>query len=143
MERIPELRRRLNEFAATRLRPDDLEGEVAIDAELSFSDLSAALVEEVEQLAPYGYGNRRPVFASRDTRLAGRPRLLQEKHLKMQVVQQSRILDAIGWRKSAWMGQLGNPSASLDLAFTLDLNRYQNQTTMQLELLDIVTRTEP
>ena len=142
VERIAELRRRLNEFASTRLRPDDLEREVAIDAEVSFSELSEALVEELEQLAPYGYGNRRPVFASRDARLSGRPRLLQEKHLKMQVAQQSRILDAIGWRKGAWMEQLRNPNASLDLAFTLELNHYQNQTTLQLELLDMISRAD-
>jgi single-stranded-DNA-specific exonuclease len=142
VERIAELRRRLNQFAAQRLGPNDLEGKVAIDAEVSFSDLSEALVEELDHLAPYGYGNPRPVFASRDARVSGRPRLLQEKHVKMQVAQRGRVLDAIGWRKSAWMEQLGNPAATLDLAFTLDLNHYQNQTTLQLELLDIITPSE-
>ena len=137
-ERIPELRRRLNEFAALHMRPDDLEAEMEIAAEVSFKDISPALIEELEQLGPHGYGNPRPVFASRDTRSSGRPRLLQEKHLKVQVMQQRYTLDAIGWRKSAWMDQFRDPAASLDLAFRLGLNHYQNQTTMQLELLDMV-----
>ena len=135
-ERIAELRRRLNEFAARRLLPRDLEQEVSIDAEVSFGDLSPALMEELERLAPHGYGNPRPIFSTRDVRLSNRPRLLQEKHLKAQVAQQGHVLDAIGWRKSEWIEQLSTPGSSLDLAFHLALNHYQDQTTVQLELLD-------
>ncbi|MCZ6752782.1 MAG: single-stranded-DNA-specific exonuclease RecJ [Acidobacteria bacterium] len=141
--RIEELRRRLNEYAAARLGPDELEPEMNVDAEIRFEDISPEMVEELERLAPHGYGNPRPVFSTRDAQVSGRPRLLQDKHLKMQVAQQGRVLDAIGWRKGAWLEKLtnGGSSFSLDLAFRLERNYYMNQERLQLELLDLITRT--
>ena len=143
VERIEELRRRLNEYAAARLGPDELEPEMNVDAEIRFEDISPEMVEELERLAPHGYGNPRPVFSTRDAQVSGRPRLLQDKHLKMQVAQQGRVLDAIGWRKGAWLEKLtnGGSSFSLDLAFRLERNYYMNQERLQLELLDLITRT--
>ena len=89
----------------------------------------------------------RPVFSTRDAQVSGRPRLLQDKHLKMQVAQQGRVLDAIGWRKGAWIEKLTNggsgPGFSLDLAFRLERNYYMNQERLQLELLDLITRSGP
>ena len=58
-------------------------------------------------------------------------------------MQQSRTLDAIGWRRPEWFEQLRDSISPLDLAFSLALNHYQNQTTMQLELLDIISRSAP
>jgi single-stranded-DNA-specific exonuclease len=141
VDRISELRRRLNEFAAERLRADHPEPELVVDAEVSLADLTPQLVQELEQLSPFGYGNPRPVFSACNIRLSGRPRLLQDKHLKFQVAQGGRTLDAIGWRKGGWMEKLQDPSCSLDLAFSPSLNYYQNQTTTQLELLDLISQS--
>ncbi len=142
-DRIAELRRRLNEYAAGDLRAEDGGPGIEVDAEVSFADLSPALFEELEQLAPFGSGNPRPVFLARDVRVLGRPRLLQEKHLKMQVVEQACSLDAVGWRKANWLERLNVADASLDLAFHLGLNHYQNQARLQLELLDLDCRARP
>ena len=95
VENIPELRQRLNEFAANLLRHEDLEPQLEIETELSFSDLSTSLVEELSLLAPHGYGNPQPVFAARNTRPSGQPRLLKERHLKVKVAQHDCVLDAI------------------------------------------------
>jgi single-stranded-DNA-specific exonuclease len=135
-ERIVELRRRLNEYAARHLRPEDLIPQLAVDAEVSFADLSPALLEELEQLAPFGCGNPRPVFCARGVRLHGPPRVLQEKHLKMRVVQQNRTFEAVAWRKATLLPTLLHPDPTLDLAFHLDQNHYQGRTTLQLELMD-------
>ncbi len=142
VERIPELRRRLNEFAARRGSEGHAEPELEVDAEVSLADLTPQFVRELEQLGPYGFGNPRPVFSARHAHLSGRPRLLQEKHLKCQVAQEGRSLDAIGWRKGGWMEKLQDPSSSLDLAFSPSLNHYQNRTTTQLELLDLVVGSD-
>lgn len=141
VERIAELRQRLNEFAASRLGPASLDPELEIDAEVSFAEISPKLIQELEQLSPHGYGNPQPVFAVRGTRVFGQPRLLKEKHVKFQAEHKGRVLDAIGWRKAAWMARLAGSSGTLDLAFTLSLNEYQNQSTVQLELLDLLSRS--
>src|SRR5215210_7720919 len=52
-DRIPELRRRLNEHAASSLSDEDLLPVLHIDAELPPSALSLSLTEELKRLEPY------------------------------------------------------------------------------------------
>ena len=137
VERIPLLRQRLNQFAARRPHTDNLEPEMLIDAEVALTDLSTEEVYQLEKLGPHGYGNPQPVFVARNTGLSTPPRLLQEKHLKLQLVQQGCYRDAIGWRKGAWFDQLSKQTTGIDLAFHVSLNHFQNRTQTQLELLDL------
>lgn len=137
-ERIEELRRRLNAYATRRLSRAELEPEIQIDAEISFRDLSPAVLEELHQLAPYGCGNPRPVFCARGVERKGPARLLKEKHLKMEVCQEGLSFEALGWRKGSWLAQIQAGSPSLDLAFHLERNEYREPPSVQLELVDLV-----
>ncbi len=139
-ERIGDLRRRMNEYAARHLAADDFVPELELDAEISLSDLSAEMVRELECLAPYGYGNPRPVFGCRAVRFQGRPRLLREKHLKMQVAQGGRAFTAVAWRKGPWLERLDHLAASdaaFDIAFSLTQNTFQGESRTELELADV------
>ncbi|OFV94684.1 MAG: single-stranded-DNA-specific exonuclease RecJ [Acidobacteria bacterium RIFCSPLOWO2_02_FULL_61_28] len=136
-ERIGELRRRLNEYAAPRLDPADLVPELELDTEVSFGDLTPETLSDLERLAPHGYGNPRPVFCSRGVGLRGRPRLLKEKHLKMQVAQEGRVFDVIAWRKGYWLERLAKTNLPFDLAFRVAQNSGSLATRIELEALDL------
>jgi len=136
-ERIGELRRRLNEYAAPRLDPADLVPELELDTEVSFGDLTPETLSDLERLAPHGYGNPRPVFCSRGVGLRGRPRLLKEKHLKMQVAQEGRVFDVIAWRKGYWLERLAKANLPFDLAFRVAQNSGSLATRIELEALDL------
>src|SRR6266704_2242015 len=56
-EHIPELRRRLNEHAASCLTEEDLEPIVAIDAEVDPQALRFQLAQDLTALEPFGAGN--------------------------------------------------------------------------------------
>ena len=66
-DRIADLRKRLND--ASLLTKDDLEEVLHLDMELPPSVLSIPLIREWEALAPYGNGNKQPLFAARKIRL--------------------------------------------------------------------------
>ena len=68
-DRIAEFRRRLNAHAAACLSEDDLHPSVLIDAELSSEAVTFALANELAALEPFGAGNPRPVFLTRDLRV--------------------------------------------------------------------------
>ncbi len=142
-ERIPELRERLNAIASTRLAPETAQRAIRVDAQVSLDELSPALIDDIEKLAPYGYGNPRPVFGAREAWVCGQPKVLKEKHLKLQAGQQGRILDAIAWRKSEWLERLQSPRQHIDIAFQVERNDYQNQARVQLVLLDLIPRSNP
>ena len=143
-DRIADLRERMNQYAERCLAPDDFIPDLELDGEISLSDLSPETVLELDRLAPHGYGNPRPVFGCRDVRLQGRPRLLKERHLKMQVAQGGLVFTALGWRKGPpWMERLehlerrAGPDAAFDVAFCLTQNAFQGESRTELELLDL------
>jgi len=134
--RITELETRFEAHSRATLSPEDLEPALRVDGEVNLAELDLSLYKEVQRLEPYGFGNPTPVFAARDALLLAPPRILKEKHLKLRVGQGAFSFDALGWG----MASQGTGLASgqrVDLAFTLDENRYQDSTTLQLILKDI------
>ena len=76
-ERIPELRRRLNAHAAARLTAEDLQPRVNIDAELSAEAITFELAKQLSALEPFGAGNPRPVFLTRNLRVMSEPLVMK------------------------------------------------------------------
>ena len=68
-DRIGPFREALNRVAHERMDRGQLSPSVELDGELPLLDLTESLMREMEALAPFGTGNLRPVFLSRDARL--------------------------------------------------------------------------
>ena len=135
-DRIAELEARFERYAREILTPADLEPTLRVDAEVSGHDIDWTLYEALQTLAPFGCGNPTPVLATRDLRLVFRPRILQEKHLKLRVARGPKSFEAIGFGM-AERGAALVAGQTLDLAFTLDQNVFQDTTTLQLVLSEI------
>jgi single-stranded-DNA-specific exonuclease len=135
-ERIAELETRFEQYAREILKPEDLEPTLRVDAEVSGHEIDWTLYEALQMLAPFGCANPTPVLATRDLRLVLGPRILQEKHLKLRVARGPKSFDAIGWGM-AERGATLVAGQTLDLAFTLDQNVFQDTTTLQLVLSEI------
>ena len=141
-DRIADLRRRLNDYAAPRLEAEDFIPELELDAEISLPELTPETARELDLLGPFGYGNPDPLFACRGAYVQGRPKLLKEKHLKLQVQQGGRIFTALAWRKGHWLEMLEARAASqfpLDIGFRVVRNFFRSEPRTELELVDVVT----
>jgi single-stranded-DNA-specific exonuclease len=134
VERIPELRSRLNEHAGRVLQPEDFLPALALDADLPFREITDSLMEQIALLAPHGLGNPTPLFSASNLRLKAEPKLLQEKHLKLVMEQERVSFSAIGWRMGDRFDGLG-ADARLDAAFTVE--RDTNWGGWQLNLKDL------
>src|SRR4249919_470226 len=89
---VPILKQRLNDYAQTRLTPEDLLPQFSIDAEIPLSSVTPDLLRNLGRLEPFGHGNPEPVFASHGVSLLLPPRILKDKHIKLRVNQ--RLADA-------------------------------------------------
>ena len=118
-ERVEEFRERFNAYAAARLRPEDLQPRVEIDAALELREITERSVAEVFALAPFGHGNPPPVFAALDAEVAGPPAALGEKHLKLMLRQNGRVLALKAWNFAERAEQVAR-GARVDAAFTLE-----------------------
>jgi len=137
-ERIAEFRRRLNEHAASCLTPDDLEPLVRVDLELSSESVTFALAREFEALEPFGAGNPRPVFMTKNLRCLSEPAVIKDRHLKMRLAgPQNRPLEAIWWNCIEPPGQTPDLRGSIELAYTLETSAWNGDYRMQLNVLDL------
>lgn len=134
-DRIPELRRRLNEHAASCLSKEDLQPCLYIDAELPTEEITFELVGELQKLEPYGAGNPRPTFQARNLCILSEPRLIGQRHLKMTVAgPQRRPLETIWWNSAEHAAGL---KGRIDMAYTIETSNWGGETFLQLSVQDI------
>ena len=137
-ERIAELRIRLNEHAAARLTDEDLEHSVSIDMELDPENITWQLATELAALEPFGAGNPRPVFCTRNLRNLSEPRVMKDRHLKLNLAgPQNRPLEAVWWNCIETPGQTPEVKGSIELAYTIETNVWNGESRMQLKVVDM------
>jgi single-stranded-DNA-specific exonuclease len=144
VERLPELRARLDAYARHRLVPSDFIPVLEYDGELGLTEINQGFWGSLVKLEPFGSGNPTPVFVARGTRVVQPPRILKEKHLKLRVVPDGpggngnqRAHEVVGWRMADRATQealvLGD---RLDLAFMVDYNTHPDFGGIQLTVAD-------
>jgi single-stranded-DNA-specific exonuclease len=136
---VSELRRRMNEHAASHLSDEDLLPALKIDAELPAEVVTLSLAEELRALEPFGAGNPRPVFLTRDLHVLSEPRVMKEKHLKLRIAgPTNRSLEAVWWSGLEELaGRTLQPGQRIELAYTIEPNTWQGETRLQLCVKDV------
>jgi single-stranded-DNA-specific exonuclease len=136
---IAELRRRLNEHAASFLTDEDLVPSLKIDMELPAEAVTLSLAEELQALEPFGAGNPRPLFVTRDLRIMAEPRIMKEKHLKLRLAgTQNRPLEAVWWSGVEELAGRTLPVGQrIELAYTIEPNTWKGETRLQLCVRDM------
>ena len=134
--RIREFRQAVNAHADTILGPDDLRPSLWLDGPLAFSDINERVMSEFSALAPFGPGNPRPKFHTGPVSIVDGPRLLKERHLKMSVKQNGRVLRAIQWNAAEHNDRLTSLKEGVEIAYTIEENEYQGTKYVELRLED-------
>ncbi|GAG93320.1 unnamed protein product, partial [marine sediment metagenome] len=119
---------------------DDLSPELKIDAQILLSNINFGLVKDINVLEPFGIGNPQPVFCSykniiSDWRLVGEKR----EHLKIKIKEENRTLEGIGFKLSRIGNQIFSENKVVDLAFNIELNKWNGTENVQLNIKDIKT----
>ena len=137
--RFEEFRERFEAVVQSSIQPEMLEPEVRIDQVLELEEITPKLLRILEQFAPFGPGNPRPVFASGPLRDTGYAKTVgsQGDHLKFRVRQEgSPEFSAIGFG----MGEKRSLFASgkpVELAYSLEANHWNGRTEIQLKAKDV------
>jgi single-stranded-DNA-specific exonuclease len=132
-ENLPKLEERLREIAASLLATLELSPTLSIDAESPLSEMNWKVQKSLEQLAPFGYGNREPIFLSRNVAVRD-ARIVGNEHLKLMLSDGQIVWDAIAFRQGSWMASL--PSR-IDVAYQLEARTWNGEARLQLNVKDI------
>jgi single-stranded-DNA-specific exonuclease len=123
-ESVPEFRRRLNIYAATRLTPADFQPQLAIDATVTLRELTTGpAVEELLSMAPFGFGNPPPVLAILGAEVAGTPVVMKEKHLRVHLRQSGRSLFPKAWNFAERAADF-SVNRAIDAVFSVEEDQY-------------------
>jgi single-stranded-DNA-specific exonuclease len=119
--------------------PDKLKTpELTIDAEIDLSEITPKFHRIIEQMAPFGPLNMKPVFSSTSVRDNGYGKQVGEdkSHLKLNLIYGSdkKTYNAIGFGSGDKLPLIQN---DFDIAYTLDENTWNGFTSIQLMLKDL------
>jgi single-stranded-DNA-specific exonuclease len=157
---LPELKRRLRDYAEEHLAAREPERLLRIHAELPLDRITSVLAGWLRKLEPLGHGNPEPIFVARRVRLLSAPRLMKERHLRLELRQElaqelvgepasgsphpnmqpasSGAMRAIGWNMAERAAELGLAQGSLiDLAYRIRENDHPDFGGLEVEIAGI------
>jgi single-stranded-DNA-specific exonuclease len=143
-ERIALLRNRMRRYGAPLLTGSMLTPSLKYDAEVRLDELTQEFFDWLTRCGPFGIGNREPVWMTRRLTLAAPVRFIKEKHICLQLQQ-----DSVGWRFSAlgWSREIHWPArcaemglrqgSLLDAVYRLKTKTNPQFPGLELELIDL------
>ncbi len=135
-ENVAELARSLRAIAHRQLAKTDLRPALQVDVdEVKLTDLNGELVKYLDQFQPCGYGNPTPVLAARNLKAKFSKTVGQDaSHLKLTLTDGKADIDAIAFRLGEWQSKM---PARVDVAFNLEMNEWNGQKRMQMNVRDL------
>jgi len=122
-------------IATEQLDEKDLRPKIFAEAEIPLSDLKPDILKSLEWLQPTGMGNPAPIFMSRGLKVTRQKAIGADgAHLKLTVTDGKITYDAIAFRQGYWIAQL---PPLIDLMYTFELNEFNGQVSLQLNVKDI------
>jgi len=139
IENVPVFRKKFNEVLKSRMNDDDIVPEIEIDTKISFSEITPKFLRVLEQFAPFGPGNMRPVFMSENVSLAYEPRIVGKNHLITALKQEGcdKMFDTIGFNLGKFVNKIDINQNLIDIAFTIENVTRDGRTYPQIRLKDI------
>jgi single-stranded-DNA-specific exonuclease len=165
---LPELRCRLRAYAGEHLAAREPERLLRIHAELPLDRITPVLAGWLRKLEPLGHGNPEPLFVARRVRLVSAPRVMKERHLRLELAQErihegnsdpgatagkslppsplqsgsSGTVRAVGWGMAARAAVLGLKQGSvIDMAYRIRENDHPEYGGLEAEIVGIEIST--
>ena len=140
-EYIDRFENELTRYVADNLRLEQIKPPLQIDHNIELYDINSTLLDAIERFAPFGPDNNRPVFLTSNVSVGSYPYNVGRNHLKLKVVKDGINLDLIGYNMGDYLSLLKKTSI-LDIAYTLEYNRFGNKTSIQGKLRDLKIKGE-
>ena len=148
-EALPELKQRLRLYAEEHLAAREAEHRLRIHAELPLDRITPVLAGWLRKLEPLGHGNPEPIFVARKARLLSAPRIMKDRHIRLELVQTSELpsaihpgsgtaIRAVGWNLAARAAELQlSQGSTIDLAYRIRENTHPDFGGLEVEIAGI------
>ncbi|MDB5053421.1 MAG: single-stranded exonuclease RecJ [Bacilli bacterium] len=138
-ENIPELEQRLQKLAEEWLSEEDYMPIMQADIACELQEVPLELIQQMDQLAPFGMANPSPKFIFRGLRIDELKTIGRDhQHLKLALteVQHAKTMDAIAFGRGT-LAALISPTARVDVFGEMNVNEWNGVRKPQLLIQDI------
>lgn len=125
--------------AAAVLGKESLGARLTLDCVAELRQITMPLVTDLQRMAPFGQGNRRPLLCVRDVTVTAAPRRVGKtgEHLQIQVRQGDVLTRCIAFNHGAeWFDKLPG-GTRLDLAVEAGINKFNGCSSLELQIKDL------
>ena len=119
-----------------QITPELLIPEIIIDAEITIPEINLNFYNILSQMEPFGPENMRPVFIAKKVYDTGFSKIVKEQHIRFVIQQNKQSITGIGFNMANKFHLL-QMNAPLDIVFTLDLNEWNGEKSVQLKMIDL------
>jgi single-stranded-DNA-specific exonuclease len=142
---LPELKLRLRLYSNEHLAAREPERLLRIHAELPLDRITPVLAGWLRKLEPLGHGNPEPMFVARRARLLAAPRVMKERHIRLELAQEraeatvhsgaSGAIRAVGWDLAGRAAELALVTGSLiDVVYRIRENDHPEFGGLEVEI---------
>ncbi|WP_028891786.1 single-stranded-DNA-specific exonuclease RecJ [Tenacibaculum sp. 47A_GOM-205m] len=137
-EQYENFKNKFEEVVSATIEKSLLTPEITIDAEIDLSEITPKFFRIIQQMAPFGPQNMKPVFTTTAVRDNGYGKQVgaDSSHLKLNIIYGSdqKTYNAIGFGLG---DKITSTQNDFDIAYTLDENTWNGYTSIQLMLKDL------
>ena len=136
---VKEFRRRFQQYVEEHIRPEHTEATLNIDAVIDFRDITKKMHSELKKFGPFGPGNPKPLFCTKDVYDFGTSQGVgrEQEHIKLELVdsKSNNVMNGIAFGQSASARYIKS-KRSFDIAYTIEDNVFKHND-VQLQIEDI------
>mgnify|MGYP001025513219 CR=1 FL=1 len=135
-ENLEAFKQKFDDEVRKRILPDDLIPKIAIDAQLKLSDVSDSFYHILQQFAPFGPENMRPVFETKRLADTGYSKIVGDNHLKLSLRDtEGNRINGIAFRMGDKLSLLQR--GAIDICYVLEENLWNGKTSLEIIAKDI------
>ena len=135
----PDFKAQFEKVVSQTIDPKLLSPEIHIDAQIELADITPKFHRILKQFAPFGPGNRQPVFMTQNLKDTGYGKCVgaDKTHLRLTVKQvNSNAMVGIGFGLGD-KKEIACTSTPFKAVYCIDENHWQGQVSLQLRIKDI------
>lgn len=135
-EKVSAFMERFETVVTERITTNLLTPELLIDAELDFEMITPKFYNILRQMEPFGPGNMRPVFITRNVYNTGWSKVVKEQHIRFSLRQKGMRYDGIGFQMADKFDILQH-NQPVDIVYTIGENEWNGEVKLQLKMIDL------
>ena len=138
INKIDQFRECFNKVLKESMKENEIIPELKVDAKISLCEITPKFVRILEQFAPFGPGNMRPVFMAEDVRIIATPRIVGTNHFITTFSQngEDKVFDAIGFNLGKFVYEVEKDKDLVDIVFTIEKIVRDGRTYPQIRVKD-------